>query len=823
MMLGQLGEVVTKILGVLKMEPIDQLFREILFTVRTSLGAEGGLFGYIDEDGRLTCPAIQGSRWEPYQRQDGLYVLEMDQLQELQMDALDCGSTDPMSGDCRSRISDDGCAISTLLCFRERPVGVLYLTDSVAPITSDEQDWVETLCSVLAPVIYDRMQSENRDQRVPELQAVASQEASSDSIESPQTTEPRLRASHSSDGMHGCPSDRAFEISPYGMLIVGEDELVLRANTIASEILDQPVPELEGSSWCELVPSTADLLRSKLRESENRSHFPRTVVRRTQLGHRARLSDIPVEVGLTPIFGSEKPAVLVTIIDITEHRTSERRLEQSEQRILDIVDNTEAVIYIKDDRGRYQLVNHKFETLFGKTRKEIIGQTDFDIFPEHMANQFRRNDSHVLETGEVLKCDEVAPLADGPHTYLSVKVPLRDHSGRVTSIAGISTDITDRVRVERQLHEYGQRLELILNSIEEGLFGVDQDGIITFVNPAASNLLGWRKDELIGKPQHVIATVDGRPDHPARLRESPVYAILNDGKPRHVKLESFWRHDGTRLPVEYRCQPIVEQRNVVGAVVSFRDLRQHLKQQEVERELQAAEAVQQQLYPSVGPLVPGLDIAGAAFPAVQACGDYFDFIESMDGSLSIVVGDVSGHGLGPALHMVETRAYLRMMLRDSGGNDDTLTRLNTLLEKDLPEGSFVSLFLMQLDAEKNEFRYSSAGHRGIMLSPDGEVHFLDSTGHVLGLLPNSLIPFSDPIAFCPESMLILATDGLNETLNPPGRELYGYDRIAKVAHANRHLPSREIIDRLYDSCREYSGGQRQQDDISMVVVKALPE
>ncbi|MEK6289197.1 MAG: PAS domain S-box protein [Acidobacteriota bacterium] len=131
-----------------------------------------------------------------------------------------------------------------------------------------------------------------------------------------------------------------------------------------------------------------------------------------------------------------------------ERKQAEKELRESEAQLQAILDNSTAVIYLKDVQGRYVLINRRFETLFHVTKREVAGKTDYDIFPREMAEAFRANDLAVLEAGAPLESEEIAPHEDGPHTYLSIKVPLRDSAGVPYAICGISTDITERKGME---------------------------------------------------------------------------------------------------------------------------------------------------------------------------------------------------------------------------------------------------------------------------------------------------------------------------------------------------------------------------------------
>ena len=326
-----------------------------------------------------------------------------------------------------------------------------------------------------------------------------------------------------------------------------------------------------------------------------------------------------------------------------------------------IIDNTSAVIYVKDRQFQYLHVNKQFEWFSRMSRCEIVGNTDFELFPAELAHGFRINDELVLRTGESVRCEEVAPHADGPHTYLSVKFPLRDDSGEIVAVAGISTDITDRVLARREIESLRRHYESLMDSVGDGICGLDTEGRITFVNPAMERLLGFSEEELLGQHRGMFFV-----DRCVRGREYPVSAVLKGGESQQVSDARFRCRDGTHLPVEYVATPLREGDATLGVVIAFRDVRARLELLHSEQEMKTARVVQMALYPKSDPVVPGFEISGLMHPSSHTSGDYYDYITSADGALNVVVGDVSGHGLGPALEMVETRASLRTLLSDHG-------------------------------------------------------------------------------------------------------------------------------------------------------------
>jgi CheY-like chemotaxis protein len=152
------------------------------------------------------------------------------------------------------------------------------------------------------------------------------------------------------------------------------------------------------------------------------------------------------------------------------------------------------------------------------------------------------------------------------------------------------------------------------------------------------------------------------------------------------------------------------------------DERQQWEAERLLQKLRLAREVQQRLFPAAPARVPGYDIYGASYPAETTGGDYFDYIPIREGCLGIVVGDVCGHGFGPAMLMAATRAYLRALALTRCGVAEVLGLVNRALAADVAEGHFVTLLLARLDPAARSLTYSSAGHqRGYVLAASGDV------------------------------------------------------------------------------------------------------
>ncbi len=147
-------------------------------------------------------------------------------------------------------------------------------------------------------------------------------------------------------------------------------------------------------------------------------------------------------------------AIVANFRDITERKELEEMIWKSQRQLQTILDGSPAVIYLKDIQGRYILVNQQYERVCHITKQQVIGKTDYDLFPEAIARTFRSNDQEVLKAGREGAWEEVLPQGDGLYTYLSVKFPLFDPTGSPYAVCSISTDITERKELERRKDEF---------------------------------------------------------------------------------------------------------------------------------------------------------------------------------------------------------------------------------------------------------------------------------------------------------------------------------------------------------------------------------
>lgn len=234
-------------------------------------------------------------------------------------------------------------------------------------------------------------------------------------------------------------------------------------------------------------------------------------------------------------------------------------LRESEHRLQTILDNTSNVVYMKDTEGRYLLVNRRFEKLFKKSRQEVLGKTDKELFPTATATAYQENDHRVLATGEPLEVEEPVLHDDAVHTYISNKFALFDENGQPYGVGGISTDITGQKNAERALRDSEARYYSLVESLPLRTWVKDMEGRFTFANHGLCESFGKTLSELIGKSDY-----DYAPFELADKYQRDDRRVRDTGKV-FEDIEEFLFSDGSKRYVQVLKAPVFNsQRQIVG-------------------------------------------------------------------------------------------------------------------------------------------------------------------------------------------------------------------------------------------------------------------
>jgi len=245
---------------------------------------------------------------------------------------------------------------------------------------------------------------------------------------------------------------------------------------------------------------------------------------------------------------------------------------------------------------------------------------------------------------------------------------------------------------------------------------------------------------------------------------------------------------------------------------------------QLRRSLEVAKEIQQNLLPQEIPDLPGFDIAAKSVYCDETGGDYFDFFPCEDEHCSrfgIVVGDVTGHGVGAALLMATARALIRGLATRPNNLAESLTQVNRLLSADVRDsGRFMSLFFLMLDEGSRTVNWVRAGHDPALLYNPAEdvVEELVGPGMVLGVEETYAYQQANKTIETEGAVLVLGTDGIWEAHNSEG-ELFGKDRLHQIIRDNADKSAVAIQSAVLDAVRTFRGNLPQEDDITIVVIK----
>ncbi|MGC1451739.1 MAG: PP2C family protein-serine/threonine phosphatase, partial [Candidatus Sulfotelmatobacter sp.] len=263
-----------------------------------------------------------------------------------------------------------------------------------------------------------------------------------------------------------------------------------------------------------------------------------------------------------------------------------------------------------------------------------------------------------------------------------------------------------------------------------------------------------------------------------------------------------------------------EFRKQVDAALREAELK--LQVDRMEHDLAVARSIQQSLLPGTMPRVEGFEIAGWNQPADETGGDYYDWQLLPDGRVVVALADVTGHGIGPALLASVCRAYARANFRVGNGLLDAMEQLNAALVGDIGEGRFVTFVAAVCTPGSPRVELLSAGHGPLFLYVLKEDCFQEIGAQALplGIVAELVSEPPQVLELIRGDLLVLATDGFFEWANSQG-ELFGAKRLEEVIRTSRVKQPREIISDIYQATLEFSGGTKQQDDLTAVVIKCM--
>jgi len=264
-----------------------------------------------------------------------------------------------------------------------------------------------------------------------------------------------------------------------------------------------------------------------------------------------------------------------------------------------------------------------------------------------------------------------------------------------------------------------------------------------------------------------------------------------------------------------------EIRKHVESALCEAETEHQLKQ--LAHELQIARSIQQSLLPKTRPQIGGFQVAGWNRTADDTGGDFYDWKRLSDDRWVMVLADVTGHGIGPAILASVCRAYSRATFNDHDSLESMLQKINQSFAQDLTPERFATFVAVMCQERSDELELLSAGQGPILVysSDNKSLISLEAQAAPLGIFPDLWKAVPVRVRMKPGDMLILVTDGFFEWENEKG-EQFGIERVAAVIQRFSDREPEVIIAELYDSVLEFAQGTPQQDDLTAVLIKRAP-
>ena len=380
---------------------------------------------------------------------------------------------------------------------------------------------------------------------------------------------------------------------------------------------------------------------------------------------------------------------------------------------------------------------------------------------------------------------------------------------------GILVDIHRRKEAEEQLRRSEEKYRRIVDTTGEGFILMDSELHIVDSNDAFAKMVGESRTELIGsKPFENNVGIkkqllSGKAEFSSNSEYQKVECELPDS-------------DGSLIPVLIHANTLnSDSGDILGIMAFITDMTEQKKA------LALAGEVQRSLLPDKPPDIEHFQVAGRNIACEEVGGDYFDYLmstEDGENRFSVVVGDITGHGVDSALLMSSARAFLRMRASQAGTNVDIIRAMNRHLSRDVEKsGRFMTLFYLSFDNRLKSLEWIRAGHDpALRYDPvDDSFEELKGPGLALGVDLDYEYTCQLKSDLQPNQIFLIYTDGLWEACNEE-REMYGKQRLKDCLRRYANLDAQEILEKICNDQLYFCDGVKNEDDLTLVVVKYTP-
>ncbi|MFP5234965.1 MAG: PAS domain S-box protein [Acidobacteriota bacterium] len=263
--------------------------------------------------------------------------------------------------------------------------------------------------------------------------------------------------------------------------------------------------------------------------------------------------------------------LIVSGQDVTDQREVEKALLSSETRYRQVVESSLGFVFTCTMEGRLTSLNAFTAETLGYRIEDLTGHSVTELLDSVGANKFQEC-LRTLETHDEWQGTLPVRRSDGIYRRIAFRSRRMELRGERPFILNHGVDVTEQHEAEEALHIAMRQRELILDSVADGIYGIDLEGRVTFINQAAARALGYRPEQLQGRDIHELIHHSHADGTPYSKMTSPILQAMRRRETVRMRDEVFWRADGAAIPVEYTASPLLEEGQISGMVVAFQDI-----------------------------------------------------------------------------------------------------------------------------------------------------------------------------------------------------------------------------------------------------------
>ena len=630
-----------------------------------------------------------------------------------------------------------------------------------------------------------------------------------------------------------------------GIIVIGEKGIVESFSPAAEAIFGYAVDDVVGQNISMLMPK-----RDALEHDGHLSRYLETgegpVVGRTSevVGQRRNGEEFPMDLAVGVAYLGDEQIYTGIVRDITQRKEAEDALARSEERTRRLLESVGEGVFGVDTSGKITFANPAVVEILGYSVEEMLGQNSHTLFHHHRSDGAGYPEEECsmfksLQTGEAYRVDdEVFWRKDGVSVEVEYhSTPIRKDDEVIGAVLAFA-DVSERKEAQRQLAEAEERARLLLESVGEGVFGVDLEGRMTFVNPQVETMLGYSTDDMIGEKAHALfhhTRADGS-NYP--VEECWMFKSFTFGDSYRIDDEVLWRKDGSPLEIEYNATPIRRGDELIGAVISFSDIS---ARKEAERKLQDAfdviagsiqyaSRIQKSILPDPAFMASTLDDHFVLWKPRDVVGGDIYWCEPWAGGALVIMADCTGHGVpGAFMTLIASGALGMAKVGVMPGDVAKLVQqMHQIVQSSLgqdtetgesDDGLELGACLVSGDGHTMTF----VGARfDLFVVEDGRVDITKGTRKGIGYrgIPHSQKYESYTLDLKEGQTFYMTSDGLIDQVGWERRHGFGKKRFKKLLLDIQSEAMPDQKERVYQSLRTHQGDEPRRDDVSVIGFRA---